>query len=154
MTRQSTIATATALLALIVAWAGTAQAQMTAGNWVRTDAQGAGITLTVEACCNGGLRLTYHIPGIAGQPAATMLIESPLDGTAVPVIVDGKDSGETMAIKRIDATHLSTTLTMNGRPFGTSHTTLSADGNSATTESTMQGPNGPGQKIVETWVRK
>ncbi len=154
MTRQSTITLATALLALIVVWADTALAQMAVGNWVRTDKQGIGITLTVESCCNGGLRLTYHIPGMGGQPAATMLVASPLDGTAVPVIVDGKDSGETMAIKRIDATHMSATMTMNGKLFGTSSTTLSADGKSATTESTMHGPSGPGQKIVETWVRK
>ncbi len=154
MTRQLKIATATALLALIGVWAGTAQAQMAVGNWVRTDKQGIGITLTVESCCHGGLRLTYDIPGMGGQPASTMLVESPLDGTAVPVIVDGKDSGETMSIRRIDATHMSATMTMNGKLFGTSSTTLSADGKSATTESTMQGPNGPGQKVVETWVRK
>jgi hypothetical protein len=154
MTRQSTIATATYLFALIVAWAGAAQAQMAAGNWVRTDKQGIGITLTVESCCNGGMRLTYHIPGMGGQPASTMVVESPLDGTPAPVIVDGKDSGETMTIRRIDATHMSTTMTMNGKPFGTASTTLSADGKSATTESTMQGPNGPGQKVVEIWVRE
>ena len=43
---------------IALTWATQAQAQFGVGTtWVRTDAAGKGITMTVEACCNGGLRL-------------------------------------------------------------------------------------------------
>ena len=46
-----------------------AHAQIPIGNWQRTDAQGAGLSMTVEPCCSGGLRLTYHIPTMGNQPS-------------------------------------------------------------------------------------
>lgn len=51
------------VLLLSVAWVDPAHAQFAAGTtWVRTDAAGKGVILTIEACCNGGLRLIYHLP--------------------------------------------------------------------------------------------
>ena len=39
---------------MVVGWASQAHAQLGVGTtWVRTDAQGNGIVLNVEACCNG-----------------------------------------------------------------------------------------------------
>ncbi len=135
-------------------WANQAQAQLGDGTrWVRTDAQGKGITLTVEACCRGGLRLTYQIPAIGTQPAATLTVDSPMDGTEVPALVGGKPSGETMAIKRVDDRHYSAVVRMGGKPFGTSNGTVSADGKTMTVESVFQGA-GKVEKIIETWVRQ
>ena len=136
-----------------VGWAGQAQAQLGPGTWVRTDAQGNGITMTVEACCNGGLRLIYHIPAMGGQPPVTMTVDSPMNGTEVPALIGGKPSGETMAIKRVDDRHYSAVVKMNGNPFCTSNGTLSADGKTLTVESVSQ-MGGRTEKIVETWVRK
>ena len=66
-----------------VGWAGQAQAQFGGGTtWLRTDAHGKGIILSVEACCNGGLRLIWQIPSMGGQPASTMTVKSPTNGTA------------------------------------------------------------------------
>src|SRR6185295_7627561 len=56
-----------ALLFLVSTWSGEARAQLAVGNWARTDSTGMGMTLTVTACCNGGLRLAYHIPGVGDQ---------------------------------------------------------------------------------------
>jgi hypothetical protein len=135
-------------------WAHQAHAQFGVGStWLRTDAQGKGITMTVEACCNGGLRLTYQIPPIANQPAMTMSVDSPMDGTEAPVLFGGKPSAETMAIKRVDDHHYSAVLNMSGKPFGASNGTVSADGKSMTVESVSQG-GGQVMKIIETWVRK
>jgi hypothetical protein len=141
-------------LLLAVGWAGSANAQLAVGNWTRTDSAGLGITLTVETCCNGGLRLTYHIPAMGDQPAATLTVDSPMDGTEVPVLLNGRPSGETMALKRIDASHMSGVVKMNGQLFVTSSSTLAADGKSATTESITQMPGGKTQKVIETWVKK
>src|SRR5262245_7016432 len=87
-----------------VGWASLAHAQLGAGStWVRTDGKGKGIVMSVQACCNGGFRFVWQIPPMGGQPATTMTVDSPMDGTDVPAMVGGKPSGETMAIKRVDA---------------------------------------------------
>ena len=44
-----------------------------------------------------------------------------------------------MAIKRVDATHTVTVLKMNGKPFGTSKATISADGRTLTVENEYSG---------------
>ena len=91
-------------------------------------------------------------------PALAMTVESALDGKESPVLLmGGKPSGETMAITRIDAHHLSTVLKMNGQPYGTSKATLSADGKTLTVENEVTKPAVPGQpagKTTEVWVRK
>jgi hypothetical protein len=126
-------------------------AQLGVGTYTRTEPQGA-MTLTVAPCCNGGFRLTYVI----GQTNMTMTVDSPMDGTEVPVIIAGKPSGETMAIKRLDAHHATTVLKMNGQPFGTSTSTLSPDGKTLTVVSDMvvEAPGQPKGRQTETWVRK
>ena len=134
-------------------WASQANAQLGVGTWVRTDARGNGLTMTVETCCGGGPRLVYHVP-VPGQPPVTMTVDSPFDGTDVPALVGGKPSGETMAIKRLDDHHYSGVVKMNGQPFGTSNATLSADGKTITVESVQMFPGGKTEKTVETWVRK
>lgn len=138
---------------LASSWSGQAHAQLGVGTaWIRTDAQGKGIILSVEACCNGGLRLTWQIPSMGGQPASTLSVDSPMNGTEVPALVGGKPSGETMAVKRVDDHHYSAIVKMNGQPFGTSNGTVSADNKTMTVESTFGGSQA--QKIIETWVRK
>ena len=141
-----------AVMAFAVGSASTLRAQLGVGTWVRqADASmPAGMTMTVQPCCNGGFRLTYH----AGPVVLT--VDSPFDGTEVPVLIGGKPSGETMAIKRVDAHHTSTVLKMNGQPFGTSRSTLSADGKTLTVENNITfaaGGRTSGHQ-TETWVRK
>lgn len=129
-------------------------AQIEIGTWLKTSNTAAGgLTMTVEACCNGGRRLVYRV---TGQSAPLMTVESPMDGTEVPVLVGGKPSGETMAIKRVDARHTVTVLKMNGKDFGTSRATLSADGKTLTVENEVTfaaGGQTPG-KQTETWIRQ
>jgi hypothetical protein len=146
------IGASTFLMAL--GWAGQAHAQLGVGTtWLRTDPQGKGIVLSVEACCNGGLRFIWQIPPMGGQPASTMTVDSPMNGTEVPALIAGKPSGETMAIKRVDDHHYSAIVKMNGQPFGTSNGTVSADNKTMTVES-VYGIGNQTQKTTETWVRK
>jgi hypothetical protein len=137
-----------ALLAL--GWAGTAHAQLGVGtSWLRTDAGGKGIILSVQACCNGGLRLIWQIPSMGGQPAYTMSVDSPMNGTEAPALTGGKPTGETMALTRVDDHHYKAIVKMNGQPFGTSSGTISADNKTMTVDSVYGG-----QKTIETWVRR
>jgi len=130
-------------------------AQLGVGTWQRQSDKGskevAAMTMTVDPCCNGGYRLTYHIE--IGDTKSVMKVESPFDGTAVPVFVDGKPSGETMAIKRLDDHRYTAVMKMNGAPFGTSNGTVSADSKTLTVES-VSNAGGKADKVIETWVKK
>jgi hypothetical protein len=131
-------------------------AQMGAGTWVRkpTASTPGTMTMTVEACCKGGRRLIYHID-INGR-GTILSVESPFDGNDAPVLMDGKPTGETMAITRVDDHHLSNVVKMNGKPFGTSKATLSADGKLLTVLNDFSSSAGaqPVGKFTEIWLRK
>lgn len=131
-------------------WGSPAHAQLSVGEWVRTDAAGKGMTMTVAACCKGGYRLTYHVPIGNGQPPLTLTVDLPMDGTEVPTLMAGKPTGQTMSAKRIDDRHYTGIVKQNGQLSLTSNATLSADGKSMTVEDTP--PGGP--KVIETWVKK
>jgi hypothetical protein len=130
--------------------------QIGVGTWERkpTASMPGAMTMTVEACCSGGRRLIYHF-GTNG-PETRLSLESPFDGSEVPVLVAGKPSGETMAITRIDDHHISTVIKMNGKPFATSKATLSPDGKLLTVINDVSSSAGgqPVGKSTETWVRK
>src|SRR4029453_275681 len=146
----------TAVLAFLMVGGGASQAHahLAVGTtWVRTDTAGKGIVLNVEACCKGGLRLAYQIPAMGGQPASTMSVDSPMDGTEAPVVISGKPSGETMAIKRVDDHHLTAVLKMGGQPFATYKGTIAPDNKSMTVDG-VSGTGSQTQKLTETWVRK
>jgi hypothetical protein len=130
-------------------------AQIDVGTWVRqSTASMPGMTMTVQACCNGGRRLIYHVD-IQGTEML-LTVESRFDGSEAPVLIGGKPSGETMAITRVDDHHTSAILRMNGRLFGTSKATLSADGRTLTVINDFTNSAGgqPVGKSTEVWVRK
>jgi len=106
-----------------LAAATSVHAQVEVGTWLRQSEEAGSrpMTMTVERCCGTGRRLVYRIEGVP----TVMTVESPFDGSEAPVLVDGKPSGETMAIKRLDDHHTYTVLKMNGKEFGTSKASLS-----------------------------
>ena len=155
-----TIATATRLACSVVLIgvpgpAGSLHAQIGVGTWVKktTDSMPGSLTMTVEACCHGGRRLTYHI--VMGGTPTIMTVESPFDGSEAAVMVAGKPSGETMAITRVDDHHIATIVNMNGKPFGTSTATISPDGKTITVlnEFSSGGAQQAG-KFTEIWVKQ
>jgi len=131
------------------------RAQLGVGTWTQTiNGKPTGMTMTVETCCGTGYRLTYHLPPAAAE--MTMIVESALDGKDAAVMVAGKASGETMALKRIDATHISGIIKMNGQPIGSSKASMSADGKTLTVENetTTATPGQPKGKTIEVWTKK
>lgn len=131
-------------------------AQADLGTWVRqtTATTPGAITLTISACCNGGRRYAFSFT--IGPNTQVMTVDSPLDGSDVPALIDGKPSGETMAVRRLDDHHTHTVVKLNGKPFGTSDGTLSADGKTITVLNEYMASVGgqPAGKTTETWVRK
>jgi hypothetical protein len=137
-------------------WASSVRAQISIGTWVLTDAlEGVGkLSMTIEACCgSAGRRIVYRV---VGHDDVFMSIDSAMDGSEAPVLVGGKPTGETMAIKRVDDHHAVSVLRMNGKMFGTSKATISADGKTLTVENeitdAVQGHRVG--KRTETWQRK
>ena len=130
-------------------------AQIGVGTWVRkATASMPAMTMTVEACCNGGRRLIYHVDINGTETILT--VESRFDGSEAPVVMAGKPSGETMGITRVDDHHMSAVVKMNGKAFETSKATLSADGKLLTVINDYTSSVGgqPVGKNTETWVRQ
>lgn len=122
------------------------------GTWLKKEANGkTAMTMTIEKWGDSA-KLIYHIK----DPPIVLTIASALDGSESPVLMNGKPSGETMAIKLIDKRHTTTTLQMNGKPFGSSKSAFSADFNTMTVENEMAAPAGgnPSGKTTEVWIRK
>jgi hypothetical protein len=145
-----------AAAALLLAIPTSLEAQLGVGIWVRnvTRESQAKMTMTVEPCCGNGYRLTYRFP--MSEQEMVLMVESPFDGSEAPVLANGKPSGETMAIKRLDAHHSSTVLKMNGEQFGVSNSTLSPDGTTLTVinEFTSTAAGNQLGKVTETWTRQ
>jgi hypothetical protein len=123
------------------------------GTWVKkAEAGSPKITLTIEVWGTDKAKLTYHLK----QSALELTIVSALDGSDAPVLVNGKPSGQTMAIKRIDKLHSSTVVKMNGKSFGTSKGAFSEDFKTLTVENEFSESVGGNQagKSTEVWIRK
>jgi hypothetical protein len=151
MRRGSAMALACGVVTLASLRGSPAGAQSFVGTWVRQDTP---MTMTVEMCCGSGRRLTYRIAMNGNE--MVMVLETALDGTDAPLLVGGKPSGETMAIRQVDARHATAVLKMNGQPFGTAKGTLSADGKTLTIEDdfTLAAAGQQAGKQTETWIRK
>jgi hypothetical protein len=103
-----------------------------------------------------GVKLTYRMLGPNGAPIGqgAMTIVSGLDGKDAPMTVDGKDTGQTMAIRRIDAMHTATVMKFQGKVVGTSKSEISPDGKTLTVENDMSAANPGAGKQMEYWDKK
>ena len=139
---------------LAIMWAAPLYAQLEVGTWVRTPTKDIpdSMTMKIEVCCGGGRRLSYSL----AKQAILMVVETKLDGSEAQVLINGKPSGETMAIKRVDAHHAHTILRMNGKEFATSDATLSPDGKTLSVINDCASTAGcmPVGKSTETWVKQ
>ncbi len=133
-----------------------AAADSPVGTWAKvsdlSNAKGE-IVLTIERWGKGGAKLVWRMKG---HPIV-MTIESALDGSDAPFLMNGQPSGETMGITRLDGHHAATILKLNGKQFGTSKATFSDDFTKMTVENVVQkgtdvGP--PPGKTTEVWTRK
>ena len=123
------------------------------GTWVKkTEAGKPVMTLTIEEWGSNKAKLTWHLK----QPAMVMTVVSAVDGADAPVLVDGKPSGETMAIKLVDKRHSTTIVKINGKPFGTSKGSFSEDFKTLTVDNDFSGSAGGNAagKSTEIWIRK
>jgi len=142
-----------AIFAVVLAFASVlCAADSELGTWVRTDALGKGMTMKIEVSGLKARKLTYSVPA-QGQ-IVTMTVDSPMDGTEVPILINGKAMGQTMALSKVDDHHYNCIQKVNGQPSLTSKGTFSSDFNTLTVEDDFPVPVNGKQKQTETWVRK
>jgi hypothetical protein len=111
--------------------------------------------MTIEAA-GPGLKITYRMLGPDGNPLNqnVLTVVTELDGKEAPMLIDGKQSGQTMATLRTDANHASTIIRMQGKDFGRSTTELSPDGRTMKVENEFVGAQTSAGKQVEFWDKK
>jgi hypothetical protein len=130
------------------------------GTWVAQPdpehpTSGPPLTMTIEASGKSGRKITYRVAGPNGADVVST-IDSPMDGTDAPLLLNGKPTGQTMGIKRVDDHHAVTVLKVDGKQFGVSRASLSEDGKTLMVENEItstEGGHQPG-KSSQTWVRK
>jgi hypothetical protein len=85
-----------------------------------------------------------------------MTLQTPLDGSETPFLINGKPTGQTYAGRRVDSRHTTGVIKMDGKPFGTSKAELSADGKTITVENDNTGAPGgtPVGKRIEHWDKR
>ena len=130
-----------------------AAADSPVGTWAKkVEAGKPAMTLTIEEWRPGKAKLTWHLPKVK----MVLSLVSAVDGSDAPLLIDGKPSGQTMAVKLLDKRHAVTTAKMNGKLFGTSKSTFSEDFKTLTVENDYAesvGGNKAG-KSTETWIRQ
>jgi len=134
-----------------------AQGILESGTWLKRDGSGASLMLSIEAL-GSARKLTYRIQGQGGriEPGFEQTLVTQFDGRDADLLSNGKPSGQTMAIKRLDAHHTYTVIKLNGKLVATSRAELSADGKLLTVENEYaELPGGVrAGKQVELWDRK
>lgn len=123
------------------------------GTWVLREPPQAGrLTMTVEEV-GTGWKLTYKVVGPSAPGSTVSTVLTPLNGNDVPVLVNGKPSGQTMGIRRIDSRHTVTVLRFKGKETGISKAELSPNGKVLTVETDYATSN-PMGKEIQYWDRQ
>ncbi|MGZ5132346.1 MAG: hypothetical protein ACXWCN_06685 [Caldimonas sp.] len=129
------------------------------GVWVlRNPTKGFRLTMTLEEV-GDRWKISYRIPvpdGRGGGVSSVMTIDTALDGKEVPNLVDGKPSGQTMEIRKVDSHHTYTVIKFQGKQTAISKSELSADGKVIKTDNdfAVSSPDGTAGKQVQYWDKQ
>ena len=123
------------------------------GTWIlRGPLQRDRLIMTIEEA-GTGWKLTHQVVGPDASGSTSSTIMTPLDGKDVPVLVNGKPSGQTMGIRRIDGRHTVTVLKFQGKETGISKAELSPDGKVLTVVIDYASSN-PLGKEIQYWDKQ
>ena len=121
------------------------------GTWVRRpNNDSVNATLLIEAA-GTGRKLTFKAQ-VAGGASTTMVVTTQMDGKDAQVSVDGKPSGQTMAMRMLDDRHIVNVLKINGNTMATQKSEISPDGKMIKTDTTASVPGQ--QNGTEYWDKK
>lgn len=123
------------------------------GTWVlRVPSLEGRLMMAVEEV-GAGWNLTYKVVGPDAPTSTVSTVMTPLDGKDVPLLVNGKPSGQTMGIKRIDTHRTVTVLKFKGKETGVSKAEVSPDGKVLKVEIDYSASN-PIEKEIQYWDRQ
>mgnify|MGYP001792011428 FL=1 len=108
--------------------------------------------MTVEEV-DTGWNLTYKVVGPDAPASTVSTVQTPLNGKEAPLLVNGKPSGQTMGIKRIDTHRTVTVLKFKGKETGVSMAEVSPDGKVLKIETDYVSWN-PIGKEIQYWDRQ
>jgi hypothetical protein len=123
------------------------------GTWVQRNGV---LVLTIEEA-GAARKLTYRTRGPDGKfMKGDLTLVTMGDGKDSPMLVDGKPTGQSLAIRKVDANHTLTVIRLNGKDCGTSRAEISADGKVMKSEDeyTNTACGMVGKKTVNLWDRK
>jgi len=100
-----------------------------------------------------GWKLPYKVVGPVASGTIVSTVLTQLDGKDVPVLVEGKPSGQTMGIKKIDSRHTVGVVKFQGKEMGISKSEISPDGKVLRVE-TDYAPSNPIGKEIQYWDRQ
>lgn len=126
------------------------------GTWVlREDASEGRLTMTVEEV-GTGWKLTHEVIGPTAAASTVSTVLTTLDGKEVPVLVNGRSSGQTMRIRKIDSHHTVAIMLSQGKGKFVSKSEISPDGKVFTVETdyTTSNPIGRARTQIEYWNRQ
>ena len=126
------------------------------GTWVLREAEPGGqLTMQLEEVSTGW-KITYKVVGPGAAGASDTYIMTPLDGKDVPVLIDGKPSGQTMGITKIDSHHTVNVIKSKGKEIGVSKAELSTNGKviKVETDYSDSNPGAPAGKQIQYWDRQ
>ena len=113
--------------------------------------------MTVEEV-GTGWKLTYKTVLVDIQRTIDSTVLTQLDGKDALLLVDGKPSGQTMAIKKLDSRHTSAVLKFQRKEMGISKGEISPDGKVLKVETdyvdSKFSPSGLKGKLIQYWDRK
>ena len=132
-----------------------AQLPLPVGTWIKRPSSTPPMMMLIEPA-SPGIKITYKMLGPGGAPMndKVVTVVTALDGKEAPMMIDGKDSGQTMATLRTDANHATTIVKMQGKDFGKSTTELSADGKTMKVENDFSVANPSVGKQIEYWDKR
>jgi hypothetical protein len=126
------------------------------GTWILREAEPGGqLTMKLEEVSTGW-KVTSKVVGSGAAGASATYIMTPLDGKDVPVLIDGKPSGQTMGITKIDSHHTVNVIKFKGKEIGVSKAELSTNGKviKVETDYSDSNPGAPAGKQIQYWDRQ
>jgi hypothetical protein len=144
-----------AMVLCLLSAGSAAWAQLPVGTWVKRPSSTPPIIMTIEPV-GPGIKITYRMLGSDGRAMnqSVLTVVTALDGKEAAMMIDGKDSGQTMATLRTDASHASTIIKMQGKEFSRSTTELSPDGKTMKVENDLSAMSPSAGKQIEFWDKK
>jgi hypothetical protein len=103
-----------------------------------------------------GWKVTYKVVGPSAPGSSDSLLLTPLDGKDVPVLIGGKPSGQTMAMKKLDGHHTVNVTKFEGKVISISKAELSTNGKviKIQTDYPDSNPGAPAGTQIVYWDRK